>query len=181
MQTESQLREADGWYARLTKFFWSHFDEQQGVWVMGIRPSGDDIVLRIRATRATMYVRAHVQHDGPGGGGATYNPNLFVSSERVDCRANRQQDVTVTRATGNDYTVWLIPEFLEGDAGNATFTLYNGETGQGDDHMAFVALGANSQGVRDMNEELGNIRELLTRLVTQGNKISGLDLKPGEK
>ena len=174
-------RSGGGWYNRLLKFFWSHFDERPGVWIQGIRPSGDDIVLRFRATRATLFVRVHIQHDGGSGGGATFNANLFVSDTRVDCRANRQQDVTITRGTGDDYTVWLIPEFLEGDVGNDTYTRYDGETDEGDDFMAFVALGANSQKVREMVNEMAMMNEKLERLLVQAALITGTVLDPGEK
>ena len=174
-------RSGGGWYNRLLKFFWSHFDERPGVWIQGIRPSGDDIVLRFRATRATLFVRVHVQHDGGSGGGATFDADLFVSDSRVDCRANRQQDVTITRGTGDDYTVWLIPEFLEGDVGNDTYTRYDGETNEGDDFMAFIALGANSQKVREMVNEMGMMNEKLERLLVQAALITGTVLDPGEK
>ena len=178
---DSAQRAGDGWYNRLLKFVYSHFDERPGVWIQGIRPSGDDIALRFRATRATLFVRVHVQHDGGSGGGATFNSNLFVSDTRVDCRANRQQDVTITRATGGDYTVWLIPEFLEGDVGNDTYSLYNGETGEGDDFMAFIALGANSQKIREMVNEMEMLNEKLERLLVQAALITGTFLDPGEK
>lgn len=178
---DSAQRSADGWYNRLLKFFWSHFDERPGVWIQGIRPSGDDIVLRFRATRATMFVRVHVQHDGGSGGGATFNANLFVSDTRVDCRANRQQDVTITRDTGDDYTAWLIPEFLEGDVGNDTYTRYDGETNEGGDFMAFVALGANSQKIDLLQGELEALNEKFDRALTHLEVVTEIALGPGEK
>ena len=128
-----------------------------------------------------MFVRVHVQHDGGSGGGATFDANLFVSDSRVDCRASRQQDVTITRGTGDDYTVWLIPEFLEGDVGNDTYTRYDGETNEGDDFMAFIALGANSQKVREMVNEMEMMNEKLERLLVQAALITGTVLDPGEK
>lgn len=178
---DSAQRAGDGWYNRLLKFVYSHFDERPGVWIQGIRPLGDDIVLRFRATRATMFVRVHVQHDGSSGGGATFNANLFVSDTRVDCRANRQQDVTITRDTGDDYIAWLIPEFLEGDVGNDTYTRYDGETNEGDDFMAFVALGANSQKIDLLQSELEALNEKFDRALTHLEVVTEIALGPGEK
>ncbi len=176
---EGPRRAASYWYDRMVKFFWSHREEQQAVSILGLRPSGDDMVVRFLASRATLYVRAHIQHDGPGGGGEAYNANVYVSDARVECRENRQQDVTITRSTAFDYFVWFIPEFLEGDA--STYTRYDGETGEGADKMAFVALGANSAMVNEMVNEMHNTNEKLERLLTHAKKVSGLNLGPGEK
>ena len=178
-QEEGPHRAESYWYNRLVKFFASHWDELQRVMVQGIRPSGDDAVVRFLASRATLWVRVHIQHDGPGGGGEAYNDGIYVSDTRVDCRANRQQDTTITRSTGYDYFVWLIPEFLEGDA--STYTRYDGETGEGEDKMAFVALGSNSQAVEAMRREMENVNEKLERLLTQMAVITELVLEPGEK
>ena len=164
---------------RFFRGFASHWDSQQRVAILGVRPSGEDMVVRLLASRATTFVRVHVQHNGGGGGGEAFNSSIFVTDERIDCRVNRQQDYTVVRATGNDYFVWLIPEFL-GDDGSS-YIRFDGATDNGADHMAFVTLGANSQEIVRMRSELENIRELLTRLVAQGNTISGLDLARGEK
>ena len=176
---EGPLRAASYEYNRLVKFFASHWDELPRVMVQGLRPSGEDMVVRFLASRATLFVRVHIQHDGPGGGGEAFNASVYVSDTRVDCRTNRQQDTTVTRSTGNDYFVWLIPEFLEGDA--TTYTRYDGETGEGEDKMAFVTLGANSQKVRQMIAEMENLNEKLERLLTQAAIITALALDPGEK
>ena len=176
---EGPRRAASADYNRLVKFFASHWDELPRVMVQGIRPSGDDTVVRFLASRATLYVRVHVQHDGPGGGGESYDAGVYVSDTRVDCRENRQQDATITRDTGYDYFVWFIPEFLEGDA--STYTRYDGETGEGEDKMAFVTLGANSEKVRQMIIEMENLNEKLERLLTQAAVITDLVLDPGEK
>ncbi len=172
---DAAQRSGEGWYNRLIKFFWTHYDERPGVWIQGIRPSGDNVALRFRATRATMFVRVHVQHDGSGGGGETYDASTYVSDTRVDCRANRQQDVTITRDTDNDYVVWLIPEFLEGDVGNDTYTRYDGETDEGEDSMAFVALGASGNTVRDMRDSLEQIRKLLTQILVVTASDTGIE------
>ena len=153
-------------------------DNLQRVWLTGIMPSGDDIILRFVASRGTQYVAVHIQHDGGGNGGEVYDNVAFVSDERVDCTSNRQQDTTIPRTTGNDYYVWLVPEFLETDA---TFTRFDGEAGEGVDRMAFVALGANSKKIEAMRSELENIRELLERLARQAATVTGLDLGQGEK
>lgn len=140
---EDARREASYWYNRLLKRFESHWDERPRVLIQGVRTSGDDVVLRFLAARATQFVRVHIQHNGTGGGGETYDAATYVSDARVDCRENRQQDVTITRSTIYDYFVWLIPEFLDGDG--VTYTRYTGESGQGDDHMAHISLGSSSR------------------------------------
>ena len=176
---EGPHRSSSYWYDRLVKFFASHWDELPRVMVQGLRSSGENMVVRFLASRATLYVRVHIQHDGPGGGGEAYDANIYVSDTRVDCRENRQQDTTITRDTGFDYFVWFIPEFLEGDA--STYTRYDGETGEGEDKMAFVALGANSEKIIQMIVEMENLNEKLERLLTQAACITELVLDPGEK
>ena len=176
---DAARRESSFWYNRLVKLFESHWDERPRVMVQGIRPSGDDAVVRFLASRATQYVRVHIQHDGPGGGGEAYDDGIYVSDTRVDCRENRQQDTTVTRDTGYDYFVWLIPEFLDGD--QTSYTRYDGETGNGADAMAFVALGSNSQKVMELKAELEALNEKLDRLLAHIATITGLTLDPGEK
>ena len=140
---EGARREASYWYNRLLKLFESHWDERPRVLIQGVRASGDDVVVRFIASRATQYVRVHIQHNGTGGGGETYDAATYVSDARVDCRASRQQDITVTRSTIYDYFVWLIPEFPNGDG--STFTKYTGESGEGDDYMAHLSLGSASR------------------------------------
>ena len=159
---------------RLTERTW---DYQQRVEILGVRASGDDVVLRFLASSATMFVRVHVQHTGTGGGGEAYNRNTFVSDTRVDCRANRQQDVTIVRDAGGDYTIWLIPEFLTG----TTYIRFDGSTGEGADQMAFLAVGPNSQKVNELIIKMENLNEKLDRMLTHLAEVSGLDLKPGER
>lgn len=114
----------------------SHFDEDQRVLVLGQRTVGTTSHLRFLAAAACLYVRVHVQHDGVGGGGSSYNAATFVSSTRVNCGTNRQQDVTVTRNGTDHYYVWLVPEFgyVNGD-----FVKYNGA--EAGDQMAYADLG----------------------------------------
>jgi len=101
----------------------------------------------------------------------------FTGFDKVG--ATGQQDTTITRDTGYDYFVWLIPEFLDGDQTN--YTRYDGETGNGEDTMAFVAVGANSQAVTELKVELENLNEKLDRILKQAEVITGLALNPGEK
>ena len=156
----------------------SFWDNQQRVSILGVRPSGDDAVVRVLASRATLFVRAHVQHDGPGGGGESFDSGVYVSDTRIDCRVNRQQDFTITRDTGYDYFVWLIPEFLGDDT---EYIRFDGASGNGADKMAFVAVGSSSLLVRSMERELQALNEKFERLLTQAQVITDLALKPGEK
>ncbi len=166
-------------FERFFRGFASFWDSQQRVSVLGVRPSGEDVVVRLLASRATTFVRVHVQHNGPGGGGESYDASVFVSDVRVDCRVSRQQDYTVVRSEGFDYFVWLIPEFL-GDDGT-TYTRFDGESGNGADQMAFVAIGSNSQDVRAMRSELENLNEKLERLLAHAAILNDLTFDPGEK
>lgn len=129
----------DPQWDRLLQELSQSWDWQQRVAIIGTHASGADVVLRFLASRATLFVRVHVQHNGAGGGGESYDADTFISDVRVDCRASRQQDVTITRATAKDYTVWLVPEFLV-DA--AQYVRYDGTAGEGEDFMAFTLLGA---------------------------------------
>ena len=47
--------------------------------------------------------------------------------------------------------------------------------------MAFIALGANSQKVREMVNEMEMLNEKLERLLVQAALITGTFLDPGEK
>ena len=125
------------WYSAFVRHLSSHWDEQQRVAVLGFRDIGsNNSKIRYLASRATMYVRVHVQHDGSGGGGVNYNASTSSSSTQVDMRADRQYDGTVARDGTNQFFVWLIPEFLNNDG---SFTKFNGA--DGDDHMAYIDLG----------------------------------------
>lgn len=127
-------------WGRFLELFLSHWDEQPRVAVVGHYRSGDDVVVRWRASRATEHVVVHIQHDGVGGGGESYTPSTFVSRTRVDCRENRQQDTTVVRSTDDNYTVWLIPSVLQGDG--TTFIDYDGGGAEVADLMAMLAVGS---------------------------------------
>lgn len=126
-------------FGRLLRVVASHWDEQQRVVVTGLRDTGagSNVALRFLAARACEFVRVHVQHDGAGGGGATYNSSTFVSSDRRDVRADRQRDETITRNGVDSYFVWLIPERLNPDG---SYTRFDGADGA--DLMAFYSLGA---------------------------------------
>ena len=126
------------WYSRLSRHLSSHWDEQQRVVVLGNRDKGSNTsAVRFQASRATLYVQVHVQHDGSGGGGVDYSAGTSVSSNRRDMRANRQRDETVTRNGSDHYYMWLIPVFMNADG---TYTKFDGE-GTTLDQMAFVDLG----------------------------------------
>jgi hypothetical protein len=125
------------WYSAFVRYFASHWDEQQRVAVLGFRDiASNNSTIRCLASRATMYVRVHVQHDGSGGGGVSYNASTFSSSTQVDTRENKQYDGTIARDGTNRFFVWLIPEFLNNDG---SFTKFNGADGA--DHMAYIDLG----------------------------------------
>ena len=93
--------------------------------------------VRFVASRATQFVQAQVQSTATSKGGATYSTSNYVSSTRVDCRSNRQQDLTISRNGTNRYYLFLIPVFLEGDG--STYTKFDGDDGA--DKMAFADLG----------------------------------------
>ena len=124
---------------RLLRGIASFWDNQQRVQVMGQKDTGTgtDVNIRFVASRATQWVQVHVQSTATSKGGATYSTSNYVSTTRVDCRSDRQQDVTVSRNGTNRYYLWLIPVFLEGD--ESTYTKFDGATGA--DRMAFVDLG----------------------------------------
>lgn len=145
----------------------SLYDEEQRVYPLGFIDQGDGtVIIRFRASRACQYVRVHLQNTvvgggiqglfargfgriqttglyargigvGASGGGLAYNPNESVSSTQVDCRAARQQDVTVTRDGSTQHVVFLVPEFLEEDG---SFTRMDGN--DGDDHVAWIDIGS---------------------------------------
>jgi hypothetical protein len=69
--------------------------------------------VRFLAPRGVEFVEVHVQHDGAGGGGYNYNNTTYVSRTLADCRADRLQEVTVTKDGTNNYYVWLIPVLVE--------------------------------------------------------------------
>lgn len=73
---------------------------------------------------------------GPSGVTLEYVPGGAFATARVDCRDDRQQEVTITKDGTNRYVVFLIPEFLEADG---TFTMFDGDDAE--DHMAMIYLG----------------------------------------
>jgi hypothetical protein len=110
-------------------------DSEQRVVVLGQQYVGNDAKVRFRASASTNFVQLHVQHDGGGAGGATYDDGTFVSSAEVDCRENRQQDVTVTRNGTDHYYAWLIP--VQKNAGDVI--LFDGVMGP--DYATPIDLG----------------------------------------
>ena len=117
----------------------SSWDNQQRVQVAGQKDTGagTDVNVRLMASRATQWVQVHVQSTAASKGGATYSTSNYVSTARVDCRSDRQQDQTIARNGTNHYYLWLIPVFLEGD--ESTYSKFDGVTTT--DRMAFVDLG----------------------------------------
>lgn len=116
-----------------------HFDENQRVQALGVRApdgAGTTVELRFLAAPACAFVQVHVQHDGAGGGGASYNSGTFVSTDRIDCRTARQQDRSIARNGTDHYYVWLVPVWAETDA---SYTKFDGTDES--DQMAFVDLG----------------------------------------
>lgn len=112
--------------------------DASGYLTIGAKDAGDPIsYLRFEASRATDFVRVHVQSSAAGKGGASYDPASFVTSDEVDCRSNRQQDRTVPRSGVDHYYVWLIP-VLKSDAGDVA--LFDGRGGR-PDSMSFLDLG----------------------------------------
>ena len=124
---------------RLLRGMESLWDNQQRVQIMGQKDTGTgtDVNVRFMASRATRWVQVHVQSTASSKGGATYSTSHYLSTTRVDCRSNRQQDVTVSRNGTNRYYLFLIPVFLEGD--ESTYSKFDGVTTT--DRMAFVDLG----------------------------------------
>ena len=114
----------------------SFWDSEPRVEVLGVRhdgTAGGSLKVRFKASLAVEHVQVHVQHDGTAGGGVDYSSSSFVSSTRVNCYMNRQQDVTIARNGMDNYTVWLIPVVRQGDN---SYLKYDGEGGE--DHMAFL-------------------------------------------
>ena len=138
---------------RFFRGFASFWDNQPRVEILGILPSGNDTIVRFRASRATQFVRVHVQAT------AVYDELSYEVDERLDFRTNRQRDYTVLG--GADRNIWLIPEFVEGDG---TYTRFDGAGANGEDLMAFASLG-NSRVTKDIRDELELIRRLLERLL----------------
>lgn len=151
---------------RLSALLGSHIDEEQRVIPLGHRDiGGNQSKVSFRASRACQFVRYHVQHSGqsqgstrglftrglgrhatlglwtrglglPSGVSMAYDQGASVATGQVDCRSERQQEITITRDGTNRYCVYLIPEFLEVDG---TFTKFDGV--DSDDRMAYVDLG----------------------------------------
>jgi len=133
----------------------SHFDEEQRVWITGLKYAGGNAWdVRFRAARACQFVRLHLQSSGTGG--RDYNAATSVSSTQYDMRENRQREVEVSTNGLDDYYVFLIPEFLEPDG---TYTKYDGA--DADDHMAYLSIrGAGTVGSGVYTPTLTNVANL---------------------
>ena len=128
-------------FLNLIGAFW---DAEPRVEILGVRKAatGLSVTVRWKASLAVEHVQVHVQHDGAGGGGVEYDDSTYVSSTRVDCFTDRQQDTDVTVTDTETYIVWLIPLVRQGDG---TYVRYDGE-GERPDHMAFQVLADPSTG-----------------------------------
>lgn len=112
--------------------------DASGYLTVGAGDPGEPVsYVRFEASRATDFVRVHVQSSAAGRGGASYDPASFVTSDEVDCRFSRQQDRTVPRSGADHYYVWLIP-VMKSDAGDVA--LFDGQAGR-PDFMSFLDLG----------------------------------------
>lgn len=105
--------------------------------ILGLRNDGTDLHLRFLSAPDSPWVQVHVQNDDTGNGGPDYDASNYVSTTKVDCRAARVQDVTITDVPDHRTYVWLIP-IQEDGAGNAI--LMDGESGR-PDRMAYAELG----------------------------------------
>ena len=102
--------------------------------VVGLVYTGTNLLLRFRAAYTAPWVQVHVQSNGVGGGGMTYDSTTYVSTALVDCRADRLQDRTIAVTPGTRYAVFLVPVQYDG-AGLKV--MYDGEGGR-PDNMASV-------------------------------------------
>lgn len=104
--------------------------------ILSWRWDGTNLNLRFLAPYGVPWVQVQVQNTGAGNGGLTYDPVHFVSSTRVDCRSNRQQDVQIAApSTTLEYAVFLVPVMLDA-AG--TYVLYDGQGGRPDNISSFT-------------------------------------------
>ena len=101
--------------------------------VLGAFHDGTNLHLRFKPPVTIQFVRVHVQSDGAGEGGGTYDPVNYVSSTEYDCWEERIQDVSLVDGS---YWIWLIP--VEKDALGAVVA-YDGENGT-PDRMSFVGM-----------------------------------------
>lgn len=109
--------------------------------IIGWRHDGTNLHVRFRAPLLVPWVQVHVQSDGAGQGGfGGYDPDNSVSSTETDCRSDRVQDVTLADLPYSRYHVYLVPVQYDG-ASTPVKVLYNGESGQGADHMVFIDIG----------------------------------------
>lgn len=123
-------------FMRSLAAFW---DGEQRVQVLGVKDSGvpgATVDLRFKASLSTEYVQKHVQSTGLSKGGQTYSATDYVSSDRISCLTDRQQDTTVPRNGVDRYFIFLVPVLRMPDG---TYVKFDGV--QREDHMAFANLG----------------------------------------
>jgi hypothetical protein len=102
--------------------------------IVGVGSDGVTLRVRFRAPLGVEKVQVHVQSSDAGEGGMTYDPNFYVSSDLVDCRADRLQDRIIPVTAGTGYVVFLVPWAKDG-AGNTV--LFDGQNGR-PDNMAIL-------------------------------------------
>lgn len=105
--------------------------------ILGSRLSGTTWDIRFLAALASPYVQVHVQSTVGGEGGiADYDPANYTSSNKVDCREDRLQDVEVTVAPSESYVVFLVPIQESGDG---TEVKFDGQSSR-PDNMSFAMV-----------------------------------------
>lgn len=115
------------------------WDFDQRVRVIGQKAqggAGSDVNVRFLASLHTEHVQQHVQSDAVGEGGADYDAVNYTSTARIDCRTDRQQDITISRNGTNHYYLFLIPVLLEG----GSYLKFDG-IDVPEDQMTFIDLG----------------------------------------
>lgn len=112
--------------------------------ILGTKADGTTWAVRFLSPFSAPWVQVHVQSAATGG--MSYNPDTFISSEEIDCRENRVQDVEVTAIDPDEsYIIFLIPVQYDG-AG--TKVLYDGRDDR-PDNMSFIMLHPAGGGATD--------------------------------
>lgn len=122
------------------------WDWQQRVVILAVSGhqglnTNETVTIRSVCSRATLFLQLHIQTDASGEGGSAYDAVNFRASTRVDCRADRQQDHTITRNGVDRVWVYVIPVFQERDG---SFTKFDGVDAA--DQMSFIDLGGAGTG-----------------------------------
>lgn len=144
--------------------------------VVGTRIDGSNLYLRFLAPYGIGWVQVHIQSDVVGKGGLeTYSSTNYESSTEVDCRADRQQDVSVALLNGVRYAVWLIP--VAYDAAG-TKVLYDGASGRPDYSSSVSAEGSAPTGTGSLSTTItlsgsGWVKTIGTGAFTLATALSG--------